>query len=77
MGALWGIGACIWKFPKIRGTVLGVPVKRTIVFWHLYLGLLFRETTRYWVSNWENWPRLTYSGYDRSCSGQIEETKWQ
>ena len=25
-------------FPKIRGTVLGVPVIRTIVFWDLYWG---------------------------------------
>ena len=25
-------------FPKIRGTVLGVPIIRTIVFWGLYWG---------------------------------------
>ena len=27
-----------WGFPKIRGTFLGVPIIRTIVFWGLYLG---------------------------------------
>ena len=25
----------IWGFPKIRGTFLGVPIIRTIVFWGL------------------------------------------
>ena len=25
-----------WEFPKIRGTILGVPIIRTIVFWGLY-----------------------------------------
>ena len=25
-------------FPKIRGTLLGVPIIRTIVFWDLYWG---------------------------------------
>ena len=28
----------IWGFPKIRGTLLGVPIIRTIVFWGLYWG---------------------------------------
>ena len=28
----------IWGFPKIRGTLLGVPIIRTIVFWGLYSG---------------------------------------
>ena len=27
-----------WGFPKIRGTLLGVPMIRIIVFWGLYLG---------------------------------------
>ena len=26
----------IWGFPKTRGTILGVPIIRTIVFWGLY-----------------------------------------
>ena len=30
----------IWEFPKIRGTLLGVPITRTIVFWGLYWGPL-------------------------------------
>ena len=29
-----------WVFPKIRGTILGVPIIRTIVFWGLYWGSL-------------------------------------
>ena len=28
-------GPMIWGFPKIRGTILGVPIIRTIVFWGL------------------------------------------
>ena len=30
----------IWEFPKIRGTLLGVPIIRTIVFLGLYWGPL-------------------------------------
>ena len=30
----------IQVFPKIRGTFLGVPIIRTIVFWGLYWGSL-------------------------------------
>ena len=30
----------MWEFPKIRGTILGVPIIRTIVFWGLYWGTL-------------------------------------
>ena len=30
----------IWGFPKIRGTSLGVPIIRTIVYWGLYWGTL-------------------------------------
>ena len=30
----------MWGFPKIRGTLLGVPIIRTIVFWGLYWGPL-------------------------------------
>ena len=29
-----------WEFPKIRGTILGVPVIRTILFLGLYWGPL-------------------------------------
>ena len=28
----------IWGFPKIRDTIFGVPLIRTIVFWGLYWG---------------------------------------
>ena len=30
----------IWEFPKIRGTVLGVPILRIIVYWGVYWGPL-------------------------------------
>ena len=35
----------IWGFPKIRGTILGIPIKRIRVFWGLYWVPLFMETT--------------------------------
>ena len=25
-----------WRFPNIRGTILGIPIVRTIIFWGLY-----------------------------------------
>ena len=28
----------MWGFPKIRGTIWGVPIIRIIVFWGLYWG---------------------------------------
>ena len=37
----------MWEFPKIRGTVLGVPKIRTIVFCGLYWGPPIWETTMY------------------------------
>ena len=30
----------IWEFPKIRGTIWGVPILRIIVFWGLHWGPL-------------------------------------
>ena len=36
----WYLGGMFWEFPKIRGTILGVPIIRTIVFWGLYWGPL-------------------------------------
>ena len=36
----------IWYFPKIRGTLLGVPIIRLIVFFGVFVGVpLFWETT--------------------------------
>ena len=32
-GIRLGSHAAKWGFPKIRGTILGVPITRTIVFW--------------------------------------------
>ena len=40
-------------FPKIRGTILGVPIIRIIIFLGSILGLpLFRETTMS-IRNWQ------------------------
>ena len=36
-GIIWGIRG-IKEFPKIRGTLLGVPIIRTIIYWGLYWG---------------------------------------
>ena len=33
-------------FPKIKGTILGVLIIRVIIFWGLYWGPLFWETTK-------------------------------
>ena len=46
----------IWRVPKIRGTFLGVPIIRTILFWGSilgspYLGKLPFATVYIW-SNW-------------------------
>ena len=41
MGGLGLSGSCtIWEFPKIRGTLLGVPILRIIVYRGLYWGPL-------------------------------------
>ena len=29
-----------WWFPEIRGTILGVPIIRTMIYWGLYWGTL-------------------------------------
>ena len=38
----------IWGVPKIRGTFLGVPIIRTVVFGGLYWGPLFWQSTIFW-----------------------------
>ena len=38
---------CIWRFPKMRGTLLGVPIIGIIVFCGLYWVLVIWETTIY------------------------------
>ena len=35
-----GEGRLMWGFPKIRGTFLGFPIIRMLVFWGLYWGTL-------------------------------------
>ena len=34
----------IWEFPKMRGTLFGVPIVRILLFRVLYWGPLFSET---------------------------------
>ena len=37
--------AAVWRFPTIRGTVFGVPIIRSTIYW-VYIGIpYFRETT--------------------------------
>ena len=43
-----------WGFPKIRGTFLGVPIMRTVVFWGLSWVPLFCETTIYTLNRIPN-----------------------
>ena len=50
--SLLGVCKLMWRFPKVRGTILGfrgtilgVPMIRTIVCWGLIGVPLFRETT--------------------------------
>ena len=37
-GGMEAATVVIWGFSKIRGTFLGVPIIRTMVFWGLYWG---------------------------------------
>ena len=39
-GPFWGVLQPNWWFTKIRGTLLGVPIVRIIVFWDLHWGPL-------------------------------------
>ena len=54
----------IWDFPKIRGTILGVSIIRTIVFWGLYWGppiiniLQGPESSRSFGSRGSTWRHL-------------------
>ena len=46
----------IWGFPKIRGTFLGVPIIRIIVYWGLYWGPLIYGKyyiLAYWNRKWK------------------------
>ena len=52
-----------WWFPKISGTILGVPIIRTLVFWGFPL---FWETTK-----WLRPPMMVGSAYlDGTAKGQ-------
>ena len=55
----------IWGFPKIRGTFLGVPIIRTIVFGGVYIGVpLFWEST--------NWLFGVYASELRHYCKQVD-----
>ena len=51
---VWGLGFRVWglglRVPKIRGTLLGVPRMRTIVFWGLYWGPLILGNYHLWIA---------------------------
>ena len=63
-GQTWSIGivGSIWGFPKIRGTILGVPIIRTIVFGGLYWVPLFWESTIFVCCNPIPWRNLCNTG---------------
>ena len=44
-----------WGFPKTRGTLLGGPIIRTIVFWGLFWGPIILGNYQMWlrVRAWE------------------------
>ena len=56
-------------FPKIRGTLLGVPIIRTIVFWGLYWGPLILGNYHIVLSN--NQGYLFRALYNRNILGSI------
>ena len=43
-----------WGFPIIRGTILGGPIIRTIIYWGLYLGTLILGNHQVYLS--DSWP---------------------
>ena len=53
----------MWGFPKIRGTILGVPIIRIIIFFGQYSGLPIRESTM-----WHLWRSLGSSALTFSAA---------
>ena len=49
----------IWEFPKIGGTLLGVPIKGILVLWGLHWGPLisgnYHIEHRKGIQEWNNW----------------------
>ena len=56
------VAKTIWGFPKIRGTFLGVPIIRTIVFWGLYWGPLILRNYHICNHGWRGWLERAQSG---------------
>ena len=44
-GSTWCCMVFFLRCPKIRGTTLGAPIIRIVVYWGLFRGHLFMETT--------------------------------
>ena len=61
-------------FPKIRGTFLGVPIIRTIVFWGLYWGSLILGN--YHIPS-ESCMHSTSETYNLNSSAQMRHKKCQ
>ena len=56
-----------WGFPKIRGTFLGVPIIRTIVYWDLYWGPLILGSYQIGVTS-NHVPRKLHDGIVGLCN---------
>ena len=39
----------IWGFPRMKGTLVGVPIIRTIVYWGLYCALPILENYHMYI----------------------------
>ena len=54
-----------WGFPKIRGTILGVPIIRTVVYWGLYWGPLilgnYQVVCQMRVTQWFTFSQSTFT----------------
>ena len=53
----------IWEFPKIRGTFLGVPIIRILVYWGLYWGPLIFGKLPYESEHYVGHLKMSY----RAC----------
>ena len=69
------VEATIWGFPKIRGTFLGVPIRRTIKYWGLYwsplvLGNSYLGLYKQMVVRWMGgpiWGAQVATRVERNC----------
>ena len=60
-----------WGFPKIRGTFLGVPMIRIIVYWGLQWGPLFWESTERMITGGRVLPLAVTFMTASSCGSKV------